>query len=49
MTTAALLLAFLADAIAGFLFGRWWAETRRAQRDMRRTWRARKTYRKGRW
>ncbi len=49
MSTASLFLAFLAGGITGALFGRWWAEIRRAQRDMRRTWRARKTYRTGRW
>ncbi|MGH3774860.1 MAG: hypothetical protein ACRDRR_03840 [Pseudonocardiaceae bacterium] len=41
------LLILLIVAFVGFIGGRWWAETFRAGYDMRRTWKARKNYRKG--
>ncbi len=43
--STALLMAFFAGGATGAALGRWWAEIRRAQHDMRRTWRTRKTYR----
>ncbi len=43
--STALLMAFVAGGATGAALGRWWAEIRRAQHDMRRTWRTRKTYR----
>ncbi len=49
MSTAALFLAFLAGGATGAVVGRGWAEIRRAQHDMRRAWRTRKTYRGRRW
>ncbi len=43
--STALLMAFLAGGATGTVVGRGWAEIRRAQHDMRRTWRTRTTYR----
>jgi len=46
--TPDLVIAFVAGGAAGVACGRWWAETRRAQHDMRRTWRQRHSYRRPR-
>ncbi len=41
-----IVLILIIVAFACFVGGRWWAETMRAQRDMRQTWEKRKGYRK---
>jgi len=46
--TPDLFIAFVAGGGVGVFLGRWWAETRRAQHDMRRAWRQRHNYRRPR-
>lgn len=41
-----LLVILIIIVFVGFVVGRWWAEANRARYDMRRTWKARKNYRK---
>jgi hypothetical protein len=43
--TTAMWLILAVGVFAGWFIGRWWAEVKRANYDMDKTWQARRNYR----